>query len=134
MIFLILQRASECGNLKLFIILALPALITVPVFARFAMTFLACIGNYPRNKGTGKTVIENTTFISVFIGFITTIPLIILIKPYSIISVIILLLLTVYYWKIKADKLLGGVTGDILGACCETAECTTALGLLFVLY
>jgi len=134
LIFLILQRASESGNLKFFIILALPALITVPVFARFAMTFLASIGNYPRNKGTGQTVIENTTILSVIIGFITTIPLIILIKPYSIISVTILLLITVYYWKIKADKLLGGVTGDILGACCETAECTTALGLLLVLY
>jgi adenosylcobinamide-GDP ribazoletransferase len=134
LIFLIIQRAMESGDLKLFIIAALPALIAVPVFARFAMTTLAAVGKYPRSKGTGKTVIENTTYLSVIIGLITVIPVAILITPYSLISAAILILITIFYWKRKADKLLGGVTGDILGACCETAECAAALGLLLALH
>jgi len=133
-IFLILQRAASRENLQIFVSLALPALIAVPVFARFAMTFLAVIGHYPRTHGTGKTVIENSSFFSVFIGLLTTIPVIILINPYSFILIVPLLLITIYYWKWKADKLLGGVTGDILGACCETAECAIALGVLPFLF
>ena len=132
LIFLILQRAVCGGSLRSYIKIALPALIAVSVFARFAMTFLAYIGTYPRSEGTGKNVIEQTTFASVAIGALMLIPVAIFISPYALIAIPLLLLITIYYWKIKADKLLGGVTGDILGACCETAECSTALALLFV--
>ena len=132
LIFLILQYASSGDSLKSYIKIAMPTLVAVPVFARFAMTFLAYIGTYPRKEGTGKDVIEQTNLTSILIGAIFAVPAAILIPPYTLLLIFLLILITIYYWKHKADKLLGGVTGDILGACCETAECSTALALLLL--
>ena len=132
LVFLILQRCAKAG-IKPFLLHAMPALIAIPVFARLAMVFLAFIGKYPRKDGTGKTVIENTTMASVVIGLITISPFFVFISPLAIAGGLLISILTVYYWKQKADKLLGGVTGDILGACCETAECTAALAFLVLM-
>ncbi len=133
LIFLILQQASQSNNIQSYILRAVPALLAISVFARFAMTVLAAIGKYPRKEGTGKEVINNTSAGSVIVGMVITAPFLWFIPLFTTGVVTVLLLINLLYWKRKADKLLGGVTGDILGACCETAECTTALGLLILL-
>jgi len=36
----------------------------------------------------------------------------------------------IFYWKIKSTSKIGGVTGDVLGACCETTELAVAFAFL----
>jgi adenosylcobinamide-GDP ribazoletransferase len=135
LIFLILKKCSGelVEGIKPFLLHAIPALIAIPVFGRFAVTSLAFIGTYPRKEGTGKTIIENTATGSVILGLITIMPLALFVSIAAMLGALLFAILTVYYWKHKSDRLLGGVTGDILGACCETAECTAALALLLLM-
>jgi adenosylcobinamide-GDP ribazoletransferase len=108
------------------------ALISIPVVARFAMTLLAWLGTYPRKNGTGRQVIEKTGFAQVAAAAATLLPLAIILSPWRMLAVLAAAVIAAIHWLRKSDKLLGGVTGDILGACCETAECAVALAVLLV--
>ncbi len=100
------------------------------VIARFAMVFLAAISRYPREKGTGAVIVGKVPVSALIIGAIWLLPLGLMI-PYKNLGLALLLAgLVMMYWKFKADRLLGGVTGDILGACCESVELAVALGLV----
>ena len=105
-------------------------LVAIPVIARFAMLFLAAIGRYPREKGTGAIIVGKVPVVFLVLGFIWLIPFGFLIPLRSLALAVLLSGIVLMYWKIKAGKLLGGVTGDILGACCETAELAVAFGLI----
>ncbi len=133
LIFLVLQQASNGSNLKIYTLRTVPALLAISVFARFTMTALAAIGKYPREQGTGQMIINQTSTVSIIFGALTIAPLLWFIQLFTVGVVFLLIVITIFYWKYKADKLLGGVTGDILGACCETGECATAFGLLFII-
>ena len=108
----------------------LPSVIAVSAGARFAMTLLAWIGKYPRDKGTGKKVVEKTNAASAIIAGLFLLPLAFFLSRPATAAIFATAGITAFYWKRKADKLLGGVTGDVLGACCETAECAILLFLL----
>ncbi len=105
-------------------------LVAIPVIARFAMLLLAATGRYPREKGTGAIIVGKVPVVFLILGFIWLVPLGFLIPLRSLGLAILLSWFVLMYWKIKADRLLGGVTGDILGACCETAELAAAFGLI----
>lgn len=102
----------------------------IPVIARFAMVCLAYVGKYPREKGTGAVIIGKVPAVSIAIGTLWLLPFGFFIPLKSLVLVLILSAAVVMYWKIKADRLLGGVTGDILGACCESVELAVAFGLV----
>ena len=109
-------------------------LIAIPAFARFAIVCLAAIGTYPRKNGTGAFIVGNVSFLSLFIAAITVIPIFWLIfKYFSIYTMLLCFFVTafgIFYWKIKSGHKIGGVTGDVLGACCETTEFAIALAFL----
>lgn len=109
-------------------------LIAIPVFARFAIVCLAAIGTYPRKTGTGALIVGNVPFYSLFIATVTVIPVFWLIfKYFSIYTMLLCFFVTafgVFYWKIKSGHKIGGVTGDVLGACSETTEFSIAIAFL----
>ena len=96
--------------------------ITVPTLARLSIVILAYKAHYPRDKGTGLVTVGNIPATSLLIAIITLAPSSHLINNYSFKAAIIATLISVIYWRKKANKEFGGVTGDVLGACCETTE------------
>jgi adenosylcobinamide-GDP ribazoletransferase len=132
-VFLLLQKISLSLEIREALYRGIPVLILIPVAARFAMLLLAKIGNYARANGTGATVINSTSAISVIIGVITLIPYCIFIKPVAMAVLIFGMIFLAVYWKNKATPLLGGITGDILGACCETGEVIAGFLLLIMI-
>ena len=134
LIYLLLAASAEPGEiLKAFSLRSLMILVAVPVAARFAMTLLAWTGKYPREKGTGQKVIEGANFAATVFAAATLLPLAFFLSWPNMIAIFATAILAGWYWKRKADQLLGGVTGDILGACTETAECAIALALIITL-
>ncbi|MFA6567951.1 MAG: adenosylcobinamide-GDP ribazoletransferase [Victivallales bacterium] len=105
-------------------------LVAIPVIARFAMLFLAAIGRYPREAGTGAIIVGKVPVVFLVVGFIWLVPFGFLIPLINLALAVLLSWFVLMYWKVKAGRLLGGVTGDILGACCETAELAAAFGLI----
>ncbi len=100
------------------------------VIARFAMVVLAAISRYPRESGTGAVIVGKVPVMSLVIALIWLLPFGFLIPWRNLLVAFILAFLVMIYWKFRADRLLGGVTGDILGACCESAELAVAIGII----
>lgn len=132
-VFLLLQKSSETLELREAFYRGIPILLLIPAAARFAMLLLAKIGTYARKDGTGAGVINGTTGGAVIIGLLSLSPFFIFIRPVPMEILIIAMMVTAGYWKNKATPLLGGITGDILGACCETAEVLAGLILLLTI-
>jgi adenosylcobinamide-GDP ribazoletransferase len=108
-------------------------MLAIPVFGRFAMLCLAAIGRYPRKTGTGVKIVGKVPFFALIFALITLVPLLIYLPGYSFALCFFFVAFTIFYWKIKASLKIGGVTGDVLGACCETAELAAAFGFLISL-
>jgi adenosylcobinamide-GDP ribazoletransferase len=133
-IFILIAISAKAGGIfSPFAAKTVTLLVAVPVGARFAMSLLAWLGKYPREKGTGQKVVEGASFTSTAFAAATLLPLAFFISTPNMIAIFAAAILAVTYWKHKADKLLGGVTGDILGACTETAECAVALALILTM-
>ncbi|MBN1863431.1 MAG: adenosylcobinamide-GDP ribazoletransferase [Victivallales bacterium] len=132
LVFLLLQRhCSEwgvCGALAA----AMPILLLIPAAARFSMLVLARIGVYAREGGTGATVIRETSFISVCAGLAFICFFSIFVGLLSLAFLIVAMVLLALLWENEARRMLGGITGDILGACVESAEFSAALVLLLL--
>ena len=108
-------------------------LIAIPAAARLAMLCLAAIGHYPRKTGTAIKIIGKVPMPALLFGALCMLPLVILIGLKASALPFLLCAFTMLYWKIKADNKIGGVTGDVLGACSETCELAAAVGLLLAL-
>ena len=91
----------------------------VIVFARFFIVLLAMISAYPEEKGIGKFVIGRISRKNVLLSLLFILPCLFNLKM---IIVALLLLLPVLLLRFVSNKLIGGVTGDVLGACCEICE------------
>ena len=131
-IFCIFWEVSAVPNIHIELSSLFIILIFVPVLGRLAIVLTAYRGKYPREQGTGKSIIENTKFPVAAFCIITTTYLMLsaeIMHPLIYLSVVIL---NVIYWKIKANQKLSGITGDVLGACCETTELTILLTTLFI--
>lgn len=109
------------------------AMLAIPVLARLSMLLLAYSGKYPRKDGTALFIIGKVPLFSLIAGIISTLPvlyLLSLVSMYTVLASLAAVLISFFYWKIKADRKIGGVTGDVLGACCESAELLIAFSLL----
>lgn len=110
------------------------AMLAIPVLARLSMLFLAAFGKYPRKEGTALLIIGQVPVSALIIGSISALPVLYLISriisPYAMLASILAMAFAFFYWKRKADRKIGGVTGDVLGACCESAELLVAFSLL----
>lgn len=127
---ILLENKCVTANFTHTALSLLTPLIAIPAAARFAMSLLAWLGKYPREKGTGMKVVEGADFAGTAAATATLLPLALLLSPRAAIAIFATAIFAVLYWRRKANKLIGGVTGDILGACCETAECLVALALI----
>ena len=97
------------------------ALFAVPVAARWAMTTLACGTQYPREIGTGHAFVGKVGLREIAVGSLLLAPLI----WWNWSAGLIILgaaMLPAFWLRFKANKALGGVTGDVLGASCELGE------------
>ncbi|MFP3983531.1 MAG: adenosylcobinamide-GDP ribazoletransferase [Desulfurivibrionaceae bacterium] len=113
----------------------------VPAAARWAIVILSWCSTYPRKKGTGHPFVELITgkevlfgflglllpvfILSPFFRFTFRLPIPTLHFPYHLLPVLLVLffaLLPAFYLRIRGNRLLGGVTGDVLGASCEFGE------------
>jgi adenosylcobinamide-GDP ribazoletransferase len=132
--FLMICRGQMSQHILLLkscrILIPLGFLLAIPVIARFAMLLLAASSRYPREKGTGAIIVGKVPLVFLVLGFLWLVPFGFLIPLRNLALAVILSWFVLMYWKIKAGRLLGGVTGDILGACCETAELAAAFGLI----
>lgn len=106
------------------------ALIAIPVFARLGIVFLASVGKYPRENGTALNVVGKVPPYSVIIAFFSVLFLLEFMRVDIFIISLFLTILSVMFWKMNADSKLGGVTGDVLGACSETTELAVCFALL----
>jgi adenosylcobinamide-GDP ribazoletransferase len=101
-------------------------LFAAPVAARWAMATLACGVQYPRASGTGHAFVGKVGPKELALGGLLLAPFIW--WNWSV-GLIILgaAMLPALWLRFKATKVLGGITGDVLGASCELGE---ACGLL----
>ncbi len=98
----------------------------VIIIARFFIVLLAMISVYPEENGIGKFVIGKISGENLLWSFLVILPCLFCVKP---LIVAIILLFVVLLLKHVSNKLIGGVTGDVLGACCEICE---TLGFLIL--
>jgi len=127
---LIIYNASLRFKSTLPIILLL---ILAPGLARFAMLCLASIGRYPREAGTGLRVVGRVPWYSLLIAACFLAPLFLVFDWKGGAACFFFTAFVVFYWKIKADAKIGGVTGDVLGACLETAELAAITAILLAI-
>ncbi len=106
------------------------ALIFIPGLARFAILILAGMSKYPRKDGTGFTIVEKVPLYIICLTFITLMPFISILGIYRIMLMVAMSALSIFYWRTKAYSKIEGVTGDVLGGCCETVELSLLLTLL----
>lgn len=124
--YLLLEYLSSKNE----ILLLFTVLVAVPAIARFTMLYLAAISRYPRESGTAAIFVGKVPAGTVITALITLSPAALIIPWQNLLLPTLFSVLVLLYWKTKSKQLLGGVTGDILGACCETAEIAVAFGFL----
>ena len=97
-------------------------LLAMPVLSRWAMTFACCGVLYPRKEGKAKLFIEGVKVKEVFITGVSVLALYIWLWQLKGVMVFLLTLLCVSIFKEYAQKKIGGMTGDTIGAVNEITE------------
>jgi adenosylcobinamide-GDP ribazoletransferase len=125
----LVQTWLDFSTFVLFICLAF-----VPAASRWAMMTLAWKSRYPRKNGTGQMFVGQITVKEIFVGFLFLLPVLAAGISHTsifigIAAVFYITMLPSFWLRYRAHELLGGVTGDVLGASCEFGE---ALGWLAV--
>ncbi len=95
-------------------------IVMVPATARFAMLIAAFKACYPRQDGTGHFVVGKVTLFRLLGAGFFLAPLVLLGWPG--LGLLLACLLPPLWLRMKAQKALGGVTGDVLGAAIEWSE------------
>ena len=100
----------------------LSMVLALPIIGRTAMGILLWGTRYAREEGLGNLFIGTTrlkeTIITGVIGFL----LVYVILGLSGIAAFGLVIMLVYLFRIQVERLLGGITGDVLGAMNELSE------------
>ncbi|MBU0910398.1 MAG: adenosylcobinamide-GDP ribazoletransferase [Proteobacteria bacterium] len=123
------QTWQDLSTFVLFICIAF-----VPAASRWAMMTLAWKSRYPRKNGTGQMFVGHITVKEILIGFLFLLPVLAAVSSQTriligIAAVFYVTMVPSFWLRYRAHELLGGVTGDVLGASCEFGE---ALGWLAV--
>lgn len=106
-------------------------LILMPVISRWTMVIAAFFGPYVQAKeGIGKPFVENITLKEVIIATIITLGVSIALANTIGFLLIAISFISVFIMVIIARRILGGITGDILGAINEIIE----ILVLFLIY
>lgn len=115
----------DCGLPGLVVVLM------VPVVARYWMVVTAAGASYPRDCGTGHFIIGQVSGGQVLLGLVFVLPFL----AFGLQSVAVLVCagIPACFLRLRANKLLGGVTGDVLGAVTEWSEAFGLLGGLLYL-
>jgi adenosylcobinamide-GDP ribazoletransferase len=96
-------------------------LVLFPAAGRWAMLPVAWVFPYAREEGTGAGVVKKMRFGAVLLGTVVTFAAVALLWPKGAIalgaSALAAFIVGVWAWRA-----VGGVTGDVLGACCEAGE------------
>lgn len=92
----------------------------VPAIARFAMLAAAFKARYPRQAGTGHFVVGRVSLLRILVAALFLTPLTLL--GWTGVGLLPACLLPPLWLRMKAQKALGGVTGDVLGAAVEWSE------------
>jgi adenosylcobinamide-GDP ribazoletransferase len=117
---------------------AFTSLAFVPAAARWAMTTLAWKSKYPRETGTGRLFVGKILGLDLFGGFLFLLPALWMATLSSdgivrIAAVFYVTMVPSFWLRYRAHELLGGVTGDVLGASCEFGEVLGWLALTLFL-
>lgn len=108
-------------------------LLLMYAFSRWAMAF-ACYGSvYPRSEGKAKFFIENAHFQDIACGGISVFLLFLLLGGLSGIMVFGLAFIFVILFKKYAQKKIGGLSGDTLGATGELAQASVLFFAFLIL-
>ncbi|HLD36732.1 MAG TPA: adenosylcobinamide-GDP ribazoletransferase [Planctomycetota bacterium] len=114
------------------------ALILVPFLGRWAMVIAAAAGPYAQAAidGTAKPFVDNVTrkdaIISTVITLVVTLALSFISGNFVWVALMIVALLVVMAMVMISRKMLGGLTGDILGAVNEVTEVAVLFGAYLI--
>lgn len=106
-------------------------LAAVPAVSRWAMAVLAFRARYPRETGTGHPFVGKITFANLAVGALLGMPVFFLGTTAG--FLVLAGLLPTLWLRRKASQALGGVTGDVLGAACESGEAAAWLAALLLI-
>lgn len=96
-------------------------LLLAPVFARFAIVAIAYRSVYARKQGLGKAFLENMGTSHLACAFLLTAGTAAILGP-PYLAYFLPLLVLVFFCKLLTTRLIGGITGDVLGAVSESTE------------
>lgn len=106
----------------------IPCLLLLPVCGRFSIVILAYLASYARKEGgLGEAITQQVSSREIIYASAFTIIVTLLLTGLK--GFLVLPILIFYTWGLKlyATRRIGGITGDLLGFCCESSE---ALALL----
>ncbi len=101
----------------------IPCLILLPVYGRFSIVILAFLASYARKEGgLGEAITQQVSSHEIAYASAFTIMGTLLLTGFK--GFLVLIILTFYAWGIKiyTTRRIGGITGDLLGFCCESSE------------
>ncbi len=101
--------------------------VAVVVLSRFVLTLLTAVGHYPRAEGTAAMMVGRTPWTTVALAAVFATPCLFVPGGAIVAAAMLAVMIAV---KRRSDRLIGGVTGDILGGCCELCETTGFLCLV----
>ncbi len=89
------------------------------VLSRLTLTLLTALGRYPRPSGTAGSMVGRIAFRYVVTAVTLATP--VLLIPGGLIAAGTMCLVSAWIWR-TSNRLIGGITGDVLGANCELCE------------
>jgi adenosylcobinamide-GDP ribazoletransferase len=103
---------------------------TALVLSRLTLTLLTALGRYPRPSGTAGSMVGKIALRYVVTAVALATP--VLLIPGGLIAAGTMGLVSVWVCR-TSNRLIGGITGDVLGACCELGETLGLTALAFFL-
>lgn len=108
------------------------SLIMMAVFSRWTQTLACLISAYARQEGKAKYFIEYADRKAVLIGGLFTLALFLLLVGFKGLILFIISLFLVFLFINYVKRMIGGMTGDTIGAANELAEISMLLFCLFM--
>jgi adenosylcobinamide-GDP ribazoletransferase len=131
LVVLLLVKTASLFHLFDYGVDSLPILLMAPIAARFWMLVTATGATYPRDSGTGHCIIGQVTVVHLFLAALFLAPLYFAVLPC--LAVIGAGGIPAVFLRLRANTLIGGVTGDVLGGVTEWSESFGFLGGLLCL-